>query len=114
MNGPIDYEVVEVKDGKPLKALVAYDDLIRLIEEASPEPTIPHEVVELVYGAAEMISTKAWRTHLGMTQTQVAKAMDIKQSTYQRIESRGVASLRNSTKEKLAAVFGILPAQLEV
>ena len=71
---------------------------------------IPHEVVGL-HIKEDMPLVRAWREHLGMTQTEVAAKAGISQASLSQMES-GQGKLRKATREKLANALGINPDQL--
>jgi len=71
---------------------------------------VPDAVVKLAFDK-EMSPAKAWRTHLGLTQSEVAERMGITQSAYAQLENS--ASLRKSSREKIAQALGIAPGQLD-
>ncbi|MDQ0126948.1 transcriptional regulator with XRE-family HTH domain [Pseudomonas lini] len=71
---------------------------------------IPHEVVGLIVDGATPI--RAWREHLSLTQDEVAKRMGISQPAFAQQET--VAKPRRTTREKIAAAFGITANQLEL
>jgi DNA-binding XRE family transcriptional regulator len=55
---------------------------------------------------------RAWREHLGLTQTEVARRLGISQSAYAQQEAK--EPVRKATREKIAQALGIAPAQLAV
>lgn len=71
---------------------------------------IPHDVVSPMVDGATPI--RAWGEHLHLTQDQVAKRLGISQPAFAQQES--VARPRKTTREKIAAVFGIRADQLEL
>ncbi len=113
MNTPTDFQVIE-QDGKPLFAVVPWDHFQEMAEAWRAarvcEQGIPQEVVERhVIDGLSLIA--AWREHLGMTQSEVAKKSGMKQSAVARIE-RGASRPRYATLQRLAAAMGLHPAQL--
>ena len=71
---------------------------------------LPHEVVVLrVEHAKPML--RAWREHLGLTQAEVARRMDISQPAYAKLEAP-TARLRVSTLKRLATALGVQWEQL--
>lgn len=54
---------------------------------------------------------RAWREHLGLTQAEVAQRLGISQSAYSQQEN--AATLRKRSREKIAAVLGLHPDQLD-
>ena len=73
---------------------------------------IPDEVVGMMLKNAFSI-IRAWREHLGLTQGDVAKAMQVSQPVYARMES-GKVKPRISTLRRIAKALGIDVAQLDV
>ena len=73
--------------------------------------TIPNAVVNKVINKG-MTPIRAWREHLGLTQTEVARHLGISQSAYAQQEAR--EPLRKSTREKIAEALGIVPEQLAI
>ena len=98
------------KDGKPAFAVIPYEEYLRLIPKDEVE-TIPHEVVGLVIKKG-MNLVKAWRTHLGLTQKEVAKRAGISQAALSQME-KSANELRTTTLEKLARALGISAEQLQ-
>lgn len=74
------------------------------------EVSIPHEVVGLVIKKG-MNLIKAWRTHLGLTQADVAKNADISQAALSQME-KSDNRLRTATLKKLARAMGLSEEQL--
>ncbi|MGI4779825.1 MAG: helix-turn-helix transcriptional regulator [Janthinobacterium lividum] len=58
-----------------------------------------------------MLPAKAWRTHLELTQAEVAKRMGVNHRTYAQIEAREI--LRKTLLAKVAAALGITDSQLD-
>ena len=65
MKIPTNIQYIE-QNGKPVYAVIPYDEYIKLLP--SEDVTIPHEVVGLVIKKG-MNLVKAWRTYLGITQS---------------------------------------------
>jgi DNA-binding XRE family transcriptional regulator len=97
------------KDGKPAFAVIPYEEYLRLLPKDEDE-TVPHEVVGLVIKKG-MNLVKAWRTHLGLTQREVAKRAGISQAALSQME-KSANELRTATLEKLARAMGISAEQL--
>jgi len=112
MERPIEYTVI-LHQGKPSQALVNHDQFMELLAEVKAQPTVPHEVVKLVYGESDMPPVKAWRKYRDMSQKEVAQAMKITQPGYALMEKPG-ANLRKTTRLKLAEALGISIDQLDV
>jgi len=101
-----DVQIIE-QDGEPAFAVIPYDVYLKLFPE---EATIPHEVVGLVI-KKDMNLIKAWRTHLGLTQADVAKAAKISQAALSQME-KSENKLRTATLKKLARAMGLSEEQL--
>ena len=104
-----DVQIIE-KDGKPAFAVIPYEEYLRLLPKDEDE-TVPHEVVGLVIKKG-MNLVKAWRTHLGLTQREVAKRAGISQAALSQME-KSTNELRTATLEKLARAMGISAEQLQ-
>ena len=104
-----DVQIIE-KDGKPAFAVIPYEEYLRLLPKDEDE-TVPHEVVGLVIKKG-MNLAKAWRTHLGLTQREVAKRAGISQAALSQME-KSTNELRTATLEKLARAMGISAEQLQ-
>jgi DNA-binding XRE family transcriptional regulator len=74
-------------------------------------PTIPNAVVNKVVNK-DMTPIHAWREHLGLTQTEIARRLGISQSTYAQQEAK--EPVRKATREKIAQALGIVPEQLAI
>ena len=102
MNAPTNIQIINGPDSSPAFVVIPYADY--LAERAETRDLIPHGVIErTVEGASP---ARAWREHLGLTQAEIAKRLGISQQ-----ESSD--KLRKSSREKIAAALGILPAQLD-
>lgn len=113
MKEPIEYQIIE-HDGMPAFVLVPYEHYRAikpyLAQRKLLRDTIPHSVVEanIVH---DVPIIKAWREHLGLTQTELAQKASMKQSALARIESGSVLP-RHSTILKLSAAMGVNPELL--
>lgn len=74
-------------------------------------PAIPNAVVNKVINK-DMTPIRAWREHLGLTQTEVARRLGISQSVYAQQEAK--EPVRKATREKIAQALGIAAEQLAV
>ena len=74
-------------------------------------PTLPNAVVNKVINK-NMTPIRAWREHLGLTQTEVARRLGISQSAYAQQEAK--EPVRKATREKIAQALGIVPEQLAI
>ena len=108
MKIPTNIQYIE-QNGKPVYAVIPYDEYIKLLP---PEDvTIPHEVVGLVIKKG-MNLVKAWRTYLGITQSEIAKKAGITQAALSQMEHTE-NTLRTATLEKLAKAMGLSVDQLK-
>jgi len=108
MKIPTNIQYIE-QNGKPVYAVIPYDEYIKLLP---PEDvTIPHEVVKLVIKKG-MNLVKAWRTYLGITQSEIAKKTGITQAALSQMEHTE-NTLRTATLEKLAKAMGLSVDQLK-
>lgn len=106
MNTHINYQTI-MDHGKPAFAVVPYRDFMRLI---GPAPTIPHEVVGMVVKNNYSL-LRAWREHLGVTQEEMARRLNIKQAAISQQEAQE-KNPRRATLEKWAAALEINIEQL--
>lgn len=104
-------------NGKPAFVVLPYDEYLKLTGENKPfgripaDGTTPHEVMRLaVKNDWSMI--RAWREHLGLTQTEMARRLDIRQPSYAAMEAPD-AKPKKITKDRIAAAMGISLEQLD-
>ena len=109
MNKPINFQTINDAQGNPAFVVVPYDVFVERFEQAGD--LVPNEVVNLMFDQ-EMSPAKAWRTHLGLTQDEVAKRLGTTQSAYAQLEAS--KNLRKSSRERIAEALGIRPAQLDL
>ena len=95
--------------GKPVFAVISYDDYLQLTNRGGKEATIPHEVVGMLI-EKDWNLVKAWRKHLGLRQKELAKKAGISQPALSRMERSD--NLRDVTLEKLALAMDLRPEQL--
>ena len=86
------------------------NEYFRLLIRLSKRKIDPNEVVGLVINK-DMNLAKAWRTHLGLTQAEVAKKAQISQAALSQME-RKENKLRTATLEKLADAMDLTEEQL--
>lgn len=104
-------------NGKPAFVVLPYDEYLELTGGQKPagripaDDTTPHEVMRLcVKNYWSMI--RAWREHLGLTQTEMAKRLEIRQPSYAAMEAPD-AKPKKVTRERIAAAMGITLEQLD-
>ncbi|MGC2166676.1 MAG: helix-turn-helix transcriptional regulator [Gallionella sp.] len=74
-------------------------------------PTIPNAVVNKVINK-DLTPIRAWREHLGLTQTEIARRLGVSQCAYAQQEAK--EPVRKTTREKIVQALGIAPEQLAV
>ena len=109
MNAPTSIQILKDAKGKPAFAVIPYAEYLTLSKHRAE--TIPNAVVNKVINK-DMTPIRAWREHLGLTQTEVARRLGISQSAYAQQEAKEPA--RKPTREKIAKALGIVPEQLAV
>ncbi|OOR99785.1 transcriptional regulator [Haemophilus paracuniculus] len=115
MNAPINTNVQVINDmhGNPLVAVLPYDYYLSLVStprEEKRNDLVPHAIVEAVL-IKQINPVRAWREHLGFTQSEIAEKLGISQPAYAKYEKS--QSLRKTTKAKIATALGINVAQLD-
>jgi DNA-binding XRE family transcriptional regulator len=110
MNAPTNIQIINGPDGKPAFVVIPYADYVKSEKEGG-EAYVPHEVVSLMV-EKDWTITRAWREHLGVTQEELAKRLEISQSAYAQQEAS--ENLRQATREKIAAALGIDADLLDV
>ena len=111
MNVPIDHQVIK-KNGKPVFAVIPYDEYLELLKEKPDEEVLlPHEVVRM-HGLEDKSLVRAWREYKGMTQQAVADRMGISQASYAAMEKPD-ANLRYATMKKLARALEVEIEQIK-
>ncbi|MDA8484610.1 helix-turn-helix domain-containing protein [Pseudomonas resinovorans] len=108
MNEPTSVQIINGPDGKPAFVVIPYEEYIA--QRRLDEDLIPHDVVSRMVDGATAI--RAWREHLGLTQTEVADRMGITQSAYAQQESS--SRPRKATRERIAKALGIAQDQLSI
>lgn len=103
-------------NGTPAFVVVPYDDYLKLIGKESPtgripaDDTTPHEVMRAhVKNGWSMI--RAWREHLGLTQAEMARRLEIRQPSYAAMEAPD-AKPKKTTRQRIATAMGISLEQL--
>ena len=100
MNIPTSHQLIQ-HQGQPVAVVVPYSDYVRAFPQESP--TIPHAVV---MRSIDVSLVRAWREHLGLSQSEVAARMGISQPAYQKLEDKS-ARPRLSTLQKIAAALNL-------
>lgn len=108
-NPQMSYQTIKDASGAIQYVVVPYADFLRLSSRA--ETAVPNEVVERVI-MGKVTPIRAWREHLGLTQSEVAARMEISQAALAQIESPE-AHPRKSTLRRVAQALGIQLEQLD-
>ena len=103
------YQTIKDASGAIQYVVVPYADFLRL--SSSVETAVPNEVVERVI-MGKLTPIRAWREHLGLTQSEVAARLEISQAALAQIESPE-ARPRKSTLRRVAQALGIQLEQLD-
>jgi len=109
MNAPTNVQILNDAKGKPAFAVIPYSEYLSLSKHRAA--TIPNAVVDKVINK-DMTPVRAWREHLGLTQTEVARRLGISQSAYAQQEAK--EPVRKATRERIAEALGIVPDQLAI
>lgn len=109
-----EYQIIN-HNGKPAYVLVPIDEFEKIrpiIERDRIKTNIPQAVVEahILHGTNIV---KAWREHLGLTQSQVADGANMQQAAIARIESGNITP-RRPTLLRIALAMGLSVEQLDV
>ncbi|SFB35822.1 Helix-turn-helix [Collimonas sp. OK607] len=102
MNARTNIQILNGPNGAPAFVVIPYADYIR--EHEGKGDYIPHEVVSLMVDN-DWTPVRAWREHLGLTQSGMAERLGVSQSAYAQQEVSG--KLRKTSREKIAAALGI-------
>lgn len=108
MRIPTEVQILK-QGGKPAFAVLPYNQYLALIGTGDDEVCIPHEVMGLCVEGLSLIA--AWRTHKGLSQTQLAERLGMTQPAVAQIERFG-ARLQKRTVEKVAVALGVNPEHL--
>jgi len=109
MNAPTNIQILKDAKGKPAFVVIPYTEYLSLSKQRAE--TIPNAVVDKVINK-DMTPIRAWREHLGLTQTEVARRLGVSQSAYAQQEAK--EPVRKSTREKIAKALGIVAEQLAI
>lgn len=109
MNAPIKHQLIHGPDGKPAFVVIPYDEYVE--QYGTTRDLIPNEVMGKIIedGLSPM---RAWREHLGLTQTEVAARMGVSQSAYAQLETS--QRPRKATLERVAQAIGVALEQLRI
>lgn len=110
MNAHTDYQIIKDRSGNPAFVVLPYDDFQRIMHPIDTDSGVPAAVVDLAFDNG-WSALRAWREHLGFTQSEVAATMGISQAAYSQHENS--TTLRKATRTKIAAALGINTAQLD-
>lgn len=114
MKAHTDYQTIDYH-GEPAFVLVPWEEFKRvrpLLEGDKSRATgIPQAVVE-AHILSDVPMIKAWREHIGITQSELAARMGVSQAAVAKLEKTD-ANPRGATLKKVAEAMGISPAQLE-
>lgn len=105
------FQIIHGPDGTPEYVVIPYDEYMESLERPDDEVELPLEVVKRSLLEKKGL-VRAWREHLGLTQEELARRMDVAQSTYAAFERPG-KSLRYSTRVRIAQALGVEPEQLK-
>ena len=105
----VSYQTIKDASGAIQYVVVPYADFLRLT--SGVETAVPNEVVERVI-MDKVTPIRAWREHLGLTQSEVAAHMKISQAALAQIEAPE-ARPRKSTLRRVAQALGIQLEQLD-
>ena len=106
MNAHIEHQIIYNGD-EPVFAVIPYTEyLLKFAKPVSEhgEGEVPGEVIHKIF-LDKKKPARAWREHLGKTQTEVAKAMGITQGAYSQMEK--VDNPQKETLFKVAKALGI-------
>jgi len=104
-------QILRDAGGRPAFAVIPFADYQALVKgKVKVEPGIPAAVVDKALDN-EWSAARAWREHLGLTQAEVARRMEITQGAYAQLEAK--KKIRKSSRERIAKALGIHEAQLD-
>ncbi|MFA5520169.1 MAG: helix-turn-helix transcriptional regulator [Castellaniella sp.] len=107
MNARTNIQIINGPEGNPAFVVIPYADYVK--QHTDDQALIPHDVISRT--ADGVTPLRAWREHLGLTQAEVAKRLEITQSAYAQQENS--QRLRKTSRDKIAAALGITGAQLD-
>lgn len=103
-------------NGKPAFVVLPYEDYLQLAGLNKPagripaDDSIPHEVMRL-HVKNDWSLIRAWREHLGITQAEMARRLEIRQPSYAAMEAPD-AKPKKATRERIAAAMGVSLEQI--
>lgn len=111
MNALINAQIINNEKGLPAFAVIPYAVYQSLLDKSPIDLSngVPSAVVDAVFDN-NISALKAWREHLELTQSEVAKRAGMTQSAYSQHENAD--KLRKPTREKLAKALGLTAEQL--
>ena len=83
----IEAQIIRDSSGKPLYAVVPYDEYQALVE-ADAHVTVPHEVVGLMIDKG-LSPMAAWRKYRGLSQVQMSETLGVTQGAIAQAEKFG-------------------------
>lgn len=101
-------------DGEPTFAVVPYEKwqkMIKVLTHLSGRATGVPDVIAVRVLHHQVSPMKAWREYLGLTQTAMAKRLDISQAAYSQLERR--VSHRPETLHQVADAMNLTLKQLD-
>lgn len=108
MNVHTDIQIIHDRNGSPAFVVVPYSDW--LASRDREENLVPNEVVNLTFNH-DWSTMRAWREHLGLTQTEVATRANMTQGAYAQMENSGKP--RRASLKKIAKAMGLSVEQLD-
>ncbi|MFV3330355.1 helix-turn-helix domain-containing protein [Pseudomonas sp. NY15437] len=101
MSTRTNVQIINGPDGVPAFVVIPYAEYIA---SHPKEDLVPNEVVGFMVREG-LSAIGAWRRHLGLTQTEVARRMGVSQPAYAQQEA--ATRPRKPTREKVAKALGI-------
>ena len=104
-------EATNIRLGKQRVSIMLDASVIEFFKaKGMAEPGIPAAVVDLVMDN-EWSAARAWREHMELIQSDVARRMGITQGAHAQLEAK--KTIRKSSREKIAKALGMHEAQLD-
>ncbi len=99
-------------NGKPAFVVLPYDEYIKLTQTKPAANTripadgsVPHEVMRLQF-KNDWSLIRSWREYLGLTQSEMASRLEIRQPSYAAMETQE-AKPKKATRERIANALGV-------